>query len=426
MTSMALLSPLARACFTLWALLLCIAALINAWLALGKKRYPFTALGVLLLAPSYLSWQILFDLSLLGKTGAISPLTQALCNLAWPWWLVFFTVLSLADAFLLVYNIHYERTFITPASIKAYLDQIPCGVCCWRGSGRVLFANDCMNRLCVSLTGEPLLNGNQFRDAVADGIRTADGRMWRFSCRELTIRGERLFDMIASDVTTEYAKTQALEKDRAELSRINRELREYTLGIDEAVRHQEILQAKVNIHNEMNRLMLSTTAAESEDAPALDKIFSLWEQNALLLCMEADGPADQKAEARVEELAKTLKIRLVWRSGVPPELTEEQRVLFFTAAEEAVTNAVKHAQASELSISFSQDEQNLTCRFANDGTVRRESVTFSGGLANLSRLAEQQGANLSFEAGDRFTLSLSFPVKTSRTADAQGQTPAVE
>ena len=298
---------------------------------------------------------------------------------------------------------------ITPAAVKLCLDQMPCGVCCWHDNGRVLFSNICMNRLCVALTGSPLLNGNSFYDRTSGGILTVDGRVWRFACWDMTFDGERLHEMIASDITTEYAKTQALEQDKAELSRLKRRLQEYSLIMEDAVRRQEILQAKVNIHDEMNRLMLSTMAAEKDDTQALNRIFSLLVQNALLLCMQADDTQDQKAVTRVHELADALGIGLIWSGDVPPALTEKQRALFFTAAQEAVINAAKHAEAKTLEIAFTEDEATLCCDFINGGNVTAGDVNFVGGLANLALLAGEQGAFIRAKADKAFTLSLHFP-----------------
>ena len=411
MTALELLSPFIRAFLALWALLLCLCLFLSTLLAVRKRRYLFSGFSAALCIPAYLMEQCLFDLSLSAKTGVISGVTETLCSAPWIVWLTVYAVLTIAAILLLAYNIHYDKTFITPESIKAYLDQIPCGVCCWHDNGKVLFSNVCMNGLCQQLTGEPLLNGNQFRETVSGEIISIGERKWRFSCGEALLNGEHLHDMIASDITAEYAKTQALEKDRAELARITRELREYSRGIDEMVRHQEILQAKVNIHNEMNRLMLSSVAAESGDSEALDTILSLWEQNALLLCMEASDAADSQAISRIEGLAKALHIHLVWQSDLPATLSERQRALFFSAAQEAVSNAAKHANATELQISFSARGPSVRCSFANNGQVRDSDVSFSGGLANLQRLAEKQGATVSVSTDDRFVLSLAFPAE---------------
>ena len=265
-----------------------------------------------------------------------------------------------------------------------------------------------MNRLCLALTGSPLLNGNQFRDAAADRILPIDGKVWRFSCRELAFDGEPLWELIASDITPEYAKTQALERDKAELSQLNRDLQAHYLSIDEVIRRQEILQARVNIHNEMNRLMLSTTAADGKDAAALDRIFSLWERNALLLCFEAEEPADRNAADSLDRLASALGVRLV-RQGALPQTLTQQRGLFWSAAQEAMANAVKHAGAKTLTVSVEETDAALLCRFTNDGAVPSVPPRFTGGLANLALLAERQGAEVSAQIGGQFTLTLRFP-----------------
>ena len=411
MSAFCLLSPVLRAIFAIWALLVCLADIGSAVLAAVRKRFRISICAMLLFAPVYLVWQVIFDLSLFRRdiTEKAAPVSAASGSLPWLVWLAALFLLTLAAALLLRYNIRYDRSSITPGAIKYYLDRIPCGVCCWRENGRVLLANDCMNRLCAALTGGPLRNGNHFRDAVNDGIVTADGRVWRFASRDILLNGETLHETIASDITAEYAKTRALEESKAELDRLNRELREYYFGIDDAVRRQEILQAKVNIHDEMNRLMLSTTAADAGDEDELNRVFSLWEQNALLLCMEARSDRDTRAIGSLEQLAAALRLRLVWQGELPEILSERQRSLFFSAAQEAMANAVKHAEAKTVVISFNETETELCCRFTNDGKAAPEPVTFTGGLRNLSLLAEQQGASVSAGAGNGFTLSLCFP-----------------
>ena len=221
MTAFASLSALARALISLWALLLCRTDIGNAVLATVRRRYRFTVLALLILAPGYFLWQVIFDLSLFGGTAKVAAISQALGEIPWLFWLFALTILTLAAVLLLRYNIRYDRNHITPGTIKLFLDRMPCGVCCWRESGRVLFSNICMNRLCTDITDAPLLNGNQFRDAVADGILHVKGKVWRFISREIDPDGERLYEMIASDITSEYAKTEALERDKAELTRVS-------------------------------------------------------------------------------------------------------------------------------------------------------------------------------------------------------------
>lgn len=413
MTAFASLSALARALFALWALLLCLTDIGSAVLSAVRRRYRFTVIALLLLAPVYFLWQVIFDISLFGGTAKVAAISQALGEIPWLFWLFALTILTLAAVLLLRYTIRYDRNHITPTAIKLFLDRMPCGVCCWNENGRVLFSNICMNDLCLDITDAPLLNGNHFRDAVEDGIFPRKGKVWRFVSREIELSDERLYEMIASDITSEYAKTEALERDKSELTRLNHELGEYYLSIDDTVRRQEILQAKMNIHDEMNRLMLSTAAADRNDSGTLDEIFSRWEQNALLLCMESERKAAGHEKSDIEALAKALGHSLIWRGELPPELSESQRELFFLTAQEAVVNAVKHAQAERLEISFARTDSAISCIFTNDGKIPSEKVRFTGGLMNLSRLAQRQGATLTADVTDAFTLTLSFSPKKS-------------
>lgn len=408
MTPFEMLSAGIRSLLALWALLLCLALIGSAVLSAVKKRLNFTVFSALFFAASYYLWQVVFDYSLSAKTNTVAPIAKALCSINYIYWLAAFILLTFAATLLLVLNIRYDKNYITPGAIKLFLDKMPCGVCCWRENGRVLFSNICMNELCEKITDNALLNGNQFHDAVKDGIKIVDGKVWRFVTREMDFNGEMLFETVASDITAEYAKTDALERDKAELSRLNSELRQYYLSIDESVKRQEILQAKMNIHDEMNRLMLSTAAVDKDDSQALDRIFSLWEQNALLLCMQTDITSDGREEGCLNALASGLAVSLEWDGVLPDSLSEKEKELFYFTAQEALINAVKHAQAQKMKITFEKTDNSLVCRFANDGKLPQGEVRFEGGLKNLSRLAEKQGAKVFAETGEEFCLILKY------------------
>ncbi len=406
MTPFDSLSSLARAVFALWALLICLSDIFSAALAAVRKRFASLALAILFLAPVYFIWQVIFDVSLSRSGGEAANVSRLFGSVPAVLWAVAFAVFTFAAAVLLGFNLRYDRTFITPGTVKRFLDGIPCGVCCFTESGRVLFSNVCMNDLCLALTGAPLLNGNLFREAAGDGIVNAMGKEWRFSCRDIAPDGEILRELIASDITAEYAKTKALEEDRTELAELNGKLNEYYQSIDDAVRRQEILQAKANIHDEMNRLMLSTAAADGGDTAELDRIFSLWEKNALLLCMEADGV---RTADRIGKLASALKIRLLWDGSVPDGLNDRERELFFSAANEAIVNAAKHAGAGTLKVSFEKSDSATVCRFTNDGKMPEGQISFTGGLSNLSYVAKKLGATVSANVEKEFVLTVIFP-----------------
>ena len=154
--------------------------------------------------------------------------------------------------------------------------------------------------------------------------------------------------------------------------------------------------------------MLSTMAVENDNPSELDNIFSLWEQNALLLCMEAEKTSETKEETSLDNLAKALKVNLIWDGNGLEELSKKQKELFYSAAQEAIINAVKHAGAKTMKISFAKEKDRICCNFTNDGMIENKNISFSGGLGNLARLGEQQNATLSVNVENEFILSLCF------------------
>lgn len=396
------LSPLMVSFFSLLSLILCIIYLTDIVLFIGKRRYVLSIVSFILLIPSYLMWQVIFDLLINKEADTISSLTLSFTSISWVWWLIVLIVLLASGAFLLAINVRQEKKNITPNSIKVCLDNIPCGICCYKDNGRVDFYNVLMNEISISLTGSQLLNGNIFASKITEDIIKIDDKVYRFSFRDIEIKKEKLHEIIAFDVTNIYQKTELLEKDKIRLSKLNNELKAYNLAIDDIVRHKEILQTKINVHNEMNRLMLSTVAMDINDIDGLDKIFSEWQENALLL------NKTNKENDDLEELAKALNIKLIWENNLIDKLNKAEQELFHFAVNEALTNASKHASAKEMIVVFKENDINIECHFINDGTIPENDISYSGGLSNLKRILENSGASLTHLVGDKFTLIITF------------------
>lgn len=415
MTSFYELPFFSRSLFGLWAFLLCCEGIIGAILSVAFRKYQYILFSLLSFAPAYFLWQVIFNIYRVIKNNpVIIPAEVSLWLGKFPWlvWLAVFLPITLAASGSILLNIRYSRTYISPLSIKICGDGLTCGICYWFDNGRVVLSNICMNRLCLALTGEPLLSGTLFRAAVSeDGYQAIGNKVWIFTCRDLELNGRHLQEMIARDVTEIHAKTQELQRNNEELSRMTETLKAYTLKIDDVVRRQEILQAKVNIHDEMNRLMLTTVTADREDTGTLDDIFNRWQQNALLLCREAEGKEGQNTSDKLTQFAELLGLTLQQNGTLPDTLTEKQKELFYTAAQEAIVNVVKHGEAKKLELSFEESKTGIRCIFENDGNIPKGNIRFTGGLANLSILAREQDASLSAEAGETFRLFLFFPSK---------------
>lgn len=309
----------------------------------------------------------------------------------------------------------WAKTHLSPESFAKAFNSVSAGILFYVEGGQCLLSNNVMNQLAQSITEMPLLNGEEFYEALgSDTVKTSDGKVWSFKRRKLSVE-ERMrfgrkqvifvYELIATDITEMVLKNQQLSDDNMKLRRINDELEDYNRDMLESIRRKEILSAKMNIHDEMNRLMLSTVNALGEtDETKRNDFLRLWQRNALLLCKEANQsqPIDFLADLSV--IADSLGIRFICDDL--PELSDVNiRRVFVQVARESMVNAVKHGGAKSMMVSVQKKDGWRRFVFANDGICEGE-VIFSGGLHIVEKMVGDIGGKLTVESKDNFAVVL--------------------
>ena len=92
-------------------------------------------------------------------------------------------------------------------------------------------------------------------------------------------------------------------------------------------------------------------------------------------------------------------------TGQMPKQEDANR-LFFEAATEALTNAVRHADAVTLYIALSEDDTFCSVRFTNDGNQPQNQIVEGGGLGSLRQKTEQLGGKMEVLYQPEFVLKL--------------------
>ncbi|MGN0762605.1 MAG: hypothetical protein ACI4MK_04415, partial [Aristaeellaceae bacterium] len=180
-------------CCTALLIILCAGLGVSMTAALWRTPARYTA-GCAL--PALLCFILLYGmLDGMQRGVTVQGLWQT------PLWLMLALLALLAGwcAGMLVLLLRWRRRHLSQTSVKEGLDQLPAGLCFYVRDGMTRLVNEQMHLLCLSLTGEPMMNGEDFwrrleaRDVLPGAevltavdvplIRPQDDRVWRFERR---------------------------------------------------------------------------------------------------------------------------------------------------------------------------------------------------------------------------------------------------
>ena len=311
----------------------------------------------------------------------------------------------------------YRRTHVSAISIKDFTDAHPAAVALWKESGKVLLSNRAANDLSVSVTGTPLLNGEVLlNDLAPSPVTLPDGRIWDYRHNTFQENGETCHQLTAVDVTLLHEKNQMLEQENAQLEKLNRELKEYNSKIELLVRGQEILGAKIRIHDEMNRMLAATSRTFAEDDPERQKeLLQYWKNYTSLLTTEKTTREDGNIRKDLHTFGELMGINLVCEK-LPSFENQQCMRLMVRAIRESMVNARKHAEAQNLYLKTEEEMGQIQLIFTNDGKKPsgNKAGKPAGGLASLAREAQGLGGTLQMQTEPFYELRIVLPMGTEQ------------
>ncbi len=326
-------------------------------------------------------------------------------------------VFSAAAFFAIALRAGRSKPEISEQSIRQSVDTLPSGLCFARKDGLPLLVNRTMDMLCRSLTGQALLNADQFWNAVQGAslpetknerlpdVRMPDGTVWTFSKKTISAAGSEVTEIIAVDATDLYQLGEELRVENRRLEEMNQRLHKYSENVSELTRQEEILAAKVNIHDEIGQALLASQyELQQPELLQMEQLKALWRQNIALLRREA-RPAGHLTNPlqQLMDAASAVGIEIMLDGTLPQEDLPAMR-LIFAAARECLTNCVRHAGASRLYIRSREEYGCYETRFTNDGKLPDGPVKEGGGLSGLRRRVTDAGGTMRIETSPQFAL----------------------
>ncbi len=316
------------------------------------------------------------------------------------------------------YLVRYNRRHITPNSIIKAFNTSKDGFLYFESDGACILINETMEEIASYLNKEYILNGYDFFNKVrGKTITLENGLTYKFIDKEIVVNNRttllnkepnrKVTELIALDVSELVNKNNQLEADNNKLKVLNYELMEYNKNMLDVIHHEEILKAKINIHNEMNELILeSSYLLSNDDKEKKNKILSKWENNALLLFKEAEHIHADDFIHDLTVLADAMGVKMKCDNYSILSHNESLVGLFTHASKEALTNIAKHADSKELIVNIKKENDLIIMSFANDNNKNTKTIKKGGGLLNLEKHVEQLKGKMFIINKEQFILRI--------------------
>lgn len=303
-----------------------------------------------------------------------------------------------------------SRRQISPVSIKESSDHLPCALCFAWKNGQPCLKNYIMDELSHQLTGEALMNANEFWEAVAQRpiVTLSNGQTWSFERMNLDLSGQSVYQITGTNITEEAWLQRELEKDNLRLKAMNLRLRQYGQEVQELTREKEILRTKTRVHDELGHVLLQTRRFLSGAHGDAESICAEWRQDIqLLLGKDTDGKHTDAFE-QLSRAAQAIGV-FIERHGAFPKDGTENAQLVETAARECLTNLVRHANGTRLEISGKATATGWEISFVNNGDIPSKPIVEGSGLSSLRAQVEVVGGMMEVAHAPRFQLTLILP-----------------
>jgi signal transduction histidine kinase len=294
---------------------------------------------------------------------------------------------------------------------------MPDGVAFVSSKGVPLLVNSTMQRLFRESMGTPYFDIRDFEYSLQDRtlvvgctseihgkgyyLHLSDGSVWDIQKSLMMIEGRKIWELLAYDVTERYRKSLELEERNEHLAEVNRSIRNYTREMNAIIREEEVLAAKIRIHDDVGRALLALKSylIRGGDREAL---LEMWQFTAGLL--RGENAPDESADPIValKEAAEAVGVKLILNGEIPKSL---QKVMAI-AIHECLTNTVKHADGSELTVDITDENGLITAVFTNDGKPPEGEISESGGLKSLRSAVEQVRGEMEIASRPRFMLTV--------------------
>lgn len=308
----------------------------------------------------------------------------------------------------------YRKTHPSFESVKETMDLLPAGIAFAKPDGTVVFSNLAVNRLSRALTGRAFTDPEAFRTGTAAEneaqLTLPDTAVWQLVCDTLAVDGQEYVQLTATDISEQAAITRQLEEKNAKLRDIHMRLDIYNRQADRIIIAQELLTARMAVHNEVGNVLLESRHY-LQDPASFDEeklLQALKNTNTYLLreYEEDDTARDLLADAL--ETAEAIGVDVAITGIIPAE--DPFRGILAAAVSECASNTVKHAKGDQLSVKIQSTDTAISYTLRSNGEAPALPIRETGGLKSLRMLVEKEKGTMQTAASPAVTVTIRLPL----------------
>lgn len=328
------------------------------------------------------------------------------------------------EGVLLAGDLRALKTSTSSMSLLEAVRMLPEGILYYTKTGKVVLANDAM-RACLTALGYPtdLADARSLQAELQERacvqseagltVELPTGEVRLFSFDTCKLKNEVCTRVAATDITEEHTLNAELAKTNALLEATGIELRasmEQLKGVEEAEARVRMRQRIHDVIGQRLSILRQYThdrhLRETNLTEVTELIASMKDD---LACSDAPCPSEtlNGIIAAFGLVAVTVDV-----SGSLPHDEDAARVCV-DIIREAITNAVRHAQAKEVWVSIAQDEGGITqleggatqLVIHNTGETISAPLREGCGIAGMRKAVALRGGELSIAVGPPFTVS---------------------
>lgn len=310
----------------------------------------------------------------------------------------------------------WRNRSISSITLKAAMDNLPAGLCFYTDQGQSLMMNYKFQQLCKEITGEFVVNMLELRKTLENkcvnvaghGLiwHSEDEHVWSFEFKALK---EGVNQIIGSDVTEIWQLNENVKSQNAHIQKLNERLRDYNRNVEQVVKEDELLAARIRLHDDLGRILLMTRRYLKTDCSKEEfhDLYQQWHNMLAMLRNEGTLRVENDPATELVKAAESLGLKVIMKGDLPKRGNELK--LLMSGARECMTNAA-HYHANTIEIEISK-EDSLTCiTYRNNGDEPEYPVYLGGGLSSLKRIVEKSGALFEIAEKTPFFIKIIIPV----------------